>query len=128
MKVYLAGPINGMSDEMAKSWRGTAREMLEKRGLEILDPMVRDYRGKEELNIEALVEQDKRDIDEADAILANVWKVSAGTSMEIFYAWSLGKPVITLITPGSRPSPWVSYHSTYVTTSLLDACEQVARK
>jgi hypothetical protein len=43
MKVYLCGPINGRSDDDCKGWREYAKERLP----DTLDPMARDYRGRE---------------------------------------------------------------------------------
>lgn len=125
MRVYLAGPIGGMSDTQAKGWREVVTQILHKRGIDVLDPMVRDYRGIEDLNVDAIVEQDKADIDGADVVLANIWTCSPGTSMELLYAHERGKRVIVIVPTGSRVSPWVTYHSTEVVTSIIAACDLV---
>jgi nucleoside 2-deoxyribosyltransferase len=123
MRVYLAGPIGGMSDDQARSWREIATQLLTDRGANVLDPMIRDYRGKEDLSTQAIVEGDKADIDQADVVLANCWTPSPGTSMEILYAHEQGKRVITVVPTGSRVSPWITYHSQEVVSSLYRACE-----
>jgi nucleoside 2-deoxyribosyltransferase len=117
MKVYLAGPIFGCTDDEAINWRDVVKNKL---GADkCIDPMRRDYRGRETNNAQAIVESDKRDICEADIVLANCWQVSWGTAMEILYAYSLGKPVIAILPLTVGASPWISYHTTIVRS--LDA-------
>jgi nucleoside 2-deoxyribosyltransferase len=66
------------------------------------------------------------DIRQADVLLANVWKLSAGTSMEISFAKSLGKIVVVLVPDRSFFTDiWIKYHSDYVTTSFADAFDYI---
>lgn len=44
MKVYLCGPINGCTDDQCKNWREAAKQVLS----DTVDPMRRDYRGRED--------------------------------------------------------------------------------
>lgn len=113
MKVYLGGPINGCTDEEASGWRDAVKAELTASGWEAIDPMDRDYRGKEmEPGIaKAIVENDKLDIDGADVLLMNCPKPSVGTSMEILYGYMSGKRVVCVIPAGSTPSPWLVYHA-----------------
>lgn len=110
MKIYLAGPINGCTDSEAKNWR----EEVKKLHYDCLDPMDRDYRGKEEINVKQLVEDDKADIDSADALLVWFDRPSVGTSMEILYAWEQGKIILTINASSKPLSPWIIYHSNNV--------------
>jgi hypothetical protein len=55
----------------------------------VLDPMDRDYRGKEDESVKDIVEGDKADIDWADAVIAYCPKPSVGTSMEVLYCWAI---------------------------------------
>lgn len=114
MKVYLAGPINGCSDEEAGKWRSIATAALGS-FCGIADPMVRDYRGVELDNVSDIVEGDKADIDWCDAVLAYCWKPSYGTAMEILYAHQQGKIVVVV---SDSKSPWLVAHSDLVTPSL----------
>lgn len=128
MRVYLAGPINGRSDAECNDWRAEAKRLLAKH--DILDPMARDYRGVEDINVSDIVEGDKADIDSCDAILAHCDTPSVGTSMEILYAWDRGKPVVVVVPQGARVSPWLRYHSVGVATDLwsgIRAVEEFAR-
>ena len=43
--VYLCGGINGLTDGECNDWRTMAKEQI--KGHEFLDPMRRDYRGRE---------------------------------------------------------------------------------
>jgi hypothetical protein len=61
LTVYLGGPINGRTDAECKDWRAMVTEALAGR-MNVRDPMVRDYRGKEDESVEAIVEQDKNDM------------------------------------------------------------------
>jgi hypothetical protein len=56
-----------------------------------LDPMARDYRGREDQCWKEIVEGDKEDIEQCEAVVAKVNPASAGTSMEILWAW-LARP------------------------------------
>jgi nucleoside 2-deoxyribosyltransferase len=88
-----------------------------------LDPMARDYRGRElEPGVaREIVENDKADIDQCDALLVNYVKPSVGTSMEILYAWERKKQIVLLCTFEEQLSPWLIYHSTQIVHSLRDA-------
>lgn len=127
MKVYLGGPINGCTDEEANGWRDDVKALLEAAGIDYLDPMSRDYRGRElEPGIAAeIVEGDKADIQECDVLLMNCPKPSYGTAMEILYGHSLGIPVVAVLPVGATPSPWVLYHADEVLFgSAVDAARE----
>ena len=111
MRIYLCGPINGCNDE-ASQWRDQfkGRDLV----AEYVDPMERDYRGKERENYREIVELDKRDIRTCDAVLAMHDKPSVGSSMEILFAWTLGIPVVVINRSCGPISPWLQYHATVV--------------
>ena len=116
MKVYLAGPIMGCTDREARDWRAEATRILGPEN--VLDPMVRDYRGNEDANVDVIVEGDKADIDSCTAILAYCPHPSVGTSMEILYAHERGIPVHAVVNRGSQVSPWLRYHAESVTHNV----------
>ena len=124
MKTYLCGPINGRSDDDCKGWREYVKERLPN----TLDPMDRDYRGRElEPGIaKEIVENDKADIDSCDTMLVYFDRPSVGTSMEILWAWLNSTPIV-LIDKSEKPlSPWLLYHCERVVKSLdegIAACE-----
>lgn len=122
MRVYLAGPINGCDDSQANDWRTEAKKWI----LSYRDPMDRDYRGKEDENVAAIVHGDMNDIRGCDAILANCPFPSVGTSMEILYAkHCLGKRVVTIVPKDARISPWLHHHSDAIVNSLEDGIKAV---
>lgn len=94
-----------------------------------LDPMRRDYRGREADNLNAIITLDKADIRACDVMLVHYTKPSVGTAMEIHYAWGLGKPIVVVDVGSGRvalPSPWLIYHATYLTATLEDAFDWIA--
>jgi nucleoside 2-deoxyribosyltransferase len=121
--IYLCGPINGCTDAEANDWRNAVKSQFS----DCIDPMVRDYRGKEALAYREIVDLDKRDVRQADVILVNYDKPSVGTSMEVFYAWTLGKPVIVWCRPDAVISPWLRYHSTCLVHSMADVIAAIER-
>jgi len=123
-KVYLAGPINGCSDAEAMNWRNTVHNRLGPGYC--LDPMRRDYRGREDDFASEIVAHDKTDIFNSAIVLANCSKPGWGTAMEIFYAFSHSKPVVAVIPEDAPVSPWVRQHTVRVFTSFFDAVEFVA--
>jgi len=116
--LYLCGPINGCTDEECKDWRAYVAAAYSGH---CIDPMVRDYRGREAEAFREIVELDKIDVTEADIILVNYDKPSVGTSMEVLYAWERGKRVIVVCREGASISPWLRYHSHHIVHSFDDA-------
>lgn len=117
MKIYLAGPINGCTDEQANGWRSQVKAIH----ADVLDPMARDYRGKETESVSEIVEGDKADINASDGLLAYFERPSVGTSMEVLYAWQQNKPVVIVNKSGKPASPWLAYHSIAIVESIADA-------
>jgi nucleoside 2-deoxyribosyltransferase len=115
-RVYLAGPIFQQPDPICADWRGYFTRFDQ---FEWVDPMMRDFRGKEDSAFAEIVEGDKTDIDRCQAVIAHTSITSAGTSMEILWAWMNHTPVISIV--GERVSPWVRYHSTRLARSEEEA-------
>lgn len=116
MRVYLAGPIFGMTDATCKDWRAEARRLIPPEW-ETLDPMARDYRGREDECVQEIVEGDLLDIRRCHIMLAHACAPSWGTAMEIHQAVVWGIPVFALVPPG-RISPWLQYHTVSRASSL----------
>ena len=114
MKIYIAGPINGCTDEQANGWRSQVKAIHS----DVLDPMARDYRGNEAESVSQIVEGDKADIDACDAVLVYFERPSVGTSMEVLYAWERNKPVFVVNKSDKPVSPWLAYHSNGVFTEI----------
>lgn len=122
--VYLAGAINGCTDWEATGWRNEAKRWLN--DFSICDPMDRDYRGKEDENVEAIVLKDKYDVLHSQYVLAMCLRPSWGTAMEIHVAWGGKVPVYAIVPDGKQVSPWLRFHSKAIYPTLKDACLALA--
>lgn len=118
VKVYLCGAINGCSDVEATGWREWVKAQLP--GIECIDPMRRDYRGKEDESVNEIVAGDLEDIYASDVILVAADRPSWGTAMECFYAFNVGKRVI-VVCGQDRVSPWLRYHSSLLVPTMAAA-------
>jgi nucleoside 2-deoxyribosyltransferase len=129
MKIYLCGPINGCTDDEAMTWRDWFKQQPEDLcnpdELLWVDPMKRDYRGRESEDYREIVDLDKRDVREVDVLVVMYTQPSVGTSMEIFYAWTIGKPVIVINESNKPISPWLRYHATAIVRTKELALEKV---
>jgi len=118
--LYLCGPINGRTDADAKDWREFVKAHWPGHWV---DPMARDYRGREmEPGIaNEIVNGDLIDISRSDAMIVMFDKPSVGTSMEIFYAHhTLRRPIFLIdAQPEPKPlSPWLVFHVTKTFATL----------
>lgn len=127
--IYLAGPINGCTDEEMHDWRDDlAYQLLERNSnLVILTPTARDYRGKEAENVRIIVEGDKDDINASDVVIAYCPRPSVGTSMEVFYAWNQDKYICALVPYEAPVSPWLRYHSHIILSDAESVAYHVGR-
>jgi nucleoside 2-deoxyribosyltransferase len=123
MRVYLAGPINNTTDAQMHGWRDDLNGRMPR--VEFVDPTVRDYRGTEDLNVAAIVENDKDDIDTCEVVVAYCPFPSVGTSMEVLYAWQQGKRVLIFAPPNAPVSPWLRYHSHAVRNFAVEVESQL---
>jgi nucleoside 2-deoxyribosyltransferase len=125
--IYLCGPINGRTTEDATNWRELVKTLWEGK---CLDPMRRDYRGRElEPGIAAeIVAGDIEDIQNSAAILVFFDKPSVGTAMEVFYAKHvLSKPVVVIDASDKPLSPWLLHHSDSQVKAVANALEEIRR-
>lgn len=122
---YLCGGINGLSDADCRDWRESAKASLT---TETLDPMRRDYRGREAESVREIVEGDITDIRRSHFVLANVVRPSWGTAMEVYYAWSIRVPVIAWSGDAVRLSPWLVYHCDAIHPALGAAINDINRR
>jgi nucleoside 2-deoxyribosyltransferase len=125
ISVYLAGPINACSDDEAMSWRAWFKNTATLPNAIFLDPMKRDYRGNERECYREIVDLDKMDIRKCDVFVLMYVAPSVGTSMETFYAWTIGKPVLVVNESHAVLSPWLIYHSTAIVDSKIAAVKKI---
>jgi len=114
VRVYLAGP------PYAEEYRRRAEALVREAGWEPVDPMRRDFRGRTEGSEREIVGGDLADIESCDVVLAAFTAPDEGTSMEAWYAHSLGKRVV-VYTGGTPPHPWTVYVADEVHTDLESA-------
>jgi nucleoside 2-deoxyribosyltransferase len=129
VKVYLAGPIFGCTDQECKAWRREATRLLRGHGHEALNPMDRDYRGREDGSAAVLVNDDLKDLYAADAMLVNAERPTWGTAMEIaYFARSPVRRTPAIVHAFGAPdpaSPWLRAHARLHPT-LFAAVEALA--
>jgi len=120
--IYLCGGINGLSDKDCTDWREYCKDRLKDSHL-FLDPMRRDYRGKEDDSATKIVLGDLADINKSDILLVNALKPSWGTAMEVHYAFNAHKEIITIVE--GKISPWLRYHSHSIFSSFDEALDYI---
>jgi hypothetical protein len=110
--IYASGPMHNVPD----SGRGWRQDLIKKyTDFTFLDPTRHDIQDV------SVVELDKTDIEKSDALIANVWVPSVGTSMEIYLAFTTGKLVV-VVTPDLE-NLWLAAHCHYMTTSMDEALQ-----
>jgi hypothetical protein len=99
-------------------WRAEAKERLSD-CYKFLDPMRRDYRGRElEPGIaEEIVGNDLQDIYSSDVIFAYCFKPCVGTSMEIYHSFEMLHKDVIVVCPHPM-SPWLKRFSSVQYTTL----------
>lgn len=93
MRVYISGPITGVSDYMEK-FELAEKELIEK-GFAVVNPAKINYGMPEDMTYEEYMEIDIRLIDLCDAIyMLRGWDMSRGANREYGYASGLGKTIM----------------------------------
>jgi len=126
---YLCGGINNLSDAECNDWRDIATAKLRTK---VLNPMVRDCRGKEN-NIDPswLVTADVEDIEKSHFVLVNATKPSWGTAMEVVYAYNASMFIVAFVgDPLTRDplSPWLRHHCDLIVPTLEGAIDVINGK
>ena len=124
MLVYLAGSIWGLSEDAAGDWRTQVEETIGKE--RCLNPMRHEFIGSQHEHLHEIITLDKMDIRRADVLLVYHTRPSVGTSMEVFYAWTLGKPIVVVNkSMEDRVPPWLEYHATVIFEWTSDAIKWI---
>lgn len=127
--IYLAGPIKDCTWEQKTEWRNEVKEFLGKFGFEFSDPMEFEASITEctqtprEMG-KKLVQVDLEHIGKSEIILANMWKISIGTIMELVYASQLHKNVY-VVCEKKYESLWLLAHCDRVFRTLPEAVNYI---
>jgi nucleoside 2-deoxyribosyltransferase len=137
-KVYLCGPISGLTIEECTAERERVMLQLAACGIEAYSPL----RGKKHLvpsgqiigsgaydavigRANGIIGRDRNDVLRCDALLADLRgakKASIGSMVEFGWADAWRKPIVTVMEKGNvHDHVFVNHLSTYVTHSIDDA-------
>jgi len=140
--VYLAGPV-AHADDHGVGWRERVEDLvnsfetanpLDKYnvGLDDLEIVHDGPAGEGEVTPREIVTNDKRLIDDSDAILVGFEDVRmTGTPMEVQYAFATPKPVVLWIRDDTDPealSPWWHHHVSAIEGNLTSALWQLRQR
>lgn len=124
MRIYLSGPIFGCNDWEMHNFRDLMKFVLKKPKYTLFDPTDRKLQSDDPEHLKAIVEGDKQELLSCDLMLVDLWKISAGTSMEILLAWQNNIPVV-IRARDPITSPWIVYHATKICRSLDETLQYI---
>jgi len=113
-KIYLAGPIPTQNN-----WRENITKDLLKINNDLIIFNPEEFENT--YSPATIVNYDKSIIIKCDLLIADITRLSAGTSMEILFAWQNNIPVM-LIANKEINNPWLIYHSSFIVRNHLDLC------
>lgn len=123
-KIFLSGPIRGLTRQNSLGWRIKATKQLE--GDFFVSHALRGREDKEMMPDSRLaIIRDKNDIDDSDIILLNDSFLEAsmiGTSMEVLYGFMKNK-VIIVFGRAHEKDYWLNYHIHVRVDTLDEACK-----
>jgi len=123
-RIYLAGPIELVSEDVAMEWRADAAAYIaENTECESVDPMHYEDEDSSDANI---VNTDKALIKSCDAVLVDGRTPGWGTAMEVLFAWERNIPVVVWGVTEYEASKWLRHHSVAVIKSLPQAVFKAA--
>jgi nucleoside 2-deoxyribosyltransferase len=137
MKIYLAGPISGLTFEEGSDWREQAKIRLAQNGLKGFSPL----RAKQYLTgqgvltgsyeqyplstAKGITTRDRYDVMSSDAVLfylKGAKTISIGTCIELGWADAFRKPAVVVMDKNDiHQHPMVTETTGYIVTSLEDA-------
>lgn len=129
IKVYAAGPMEGLSHEEMTGWRNVFKDMAEVNGdIHVIDPTRRApfHKDSSMSMARTIVKLDLMDIDNSDVVFLDMRRGKGrawGTAMELMYAHTKGKPIIVWEAAGDFPHPFIEALCTVKVTSIKEAVE-----
>ena len=132
MKVYLSGPIAGLTFDEANGWRQEVTDAFAKVGITTLNPLRRrmffnaDDEDAANSAPNEIVQRDVGDVRAADLTLIYWTGMSLGTACELWECHREGKPVILVSSdPRITKHPWVQVCATRVFDNLREAVKYI---
>ena len=119
--VYLAGPISGCNEAQRSQWRNEVKTRYS-RYFEFLDPTSKSELRSENASSWDVVIADLRAIENADGMIANMWRESIGTAIGMVHAQRAGKPVI-IADPNKLGNRTASFYADAITDNPLKAAK-----
>lgn len=124
-KIYLAGPMLDCDEEQINGWRQRVKKELGHL-YEFLDPVDFQVEKKDTPDCwEKIVMGDLKAIENADIVLAYVWRAGCGTAMEVMSAF-VNRKIVVVVNP--IKSPWINYFSTVRCENLDGALNLLKEK
>lgn len=137
MKVYLAGPISGLTFDESVDWRTAVQRDLADVGIDAYSPLrAKNYLASEGVlegaydqhplsSAKGILTRDRWDVQTADLVLVNLVgaeRISIGTVMEIAYADAKRTPVVLAMEPGNAHThPMLEQASGFIVNTLDEA-------
>ena len=124
MRVYIAGPIQGVEHEQA--YRSDLEDFVSAFGFQVYDPWKDEAIFYEHVNYDTacyLSRKDKQEVQCSDLLIAYLPACSIGTVREIEWALQANKRVV-VICPMKSPSP----HLVSVTTEFYRSLKEFKEK
>ncbi len=111
-RVYLSGPMDNVRSEVGRNWRIRVTGLLNRHDIQAVDPY--DF---EPADPKILVRTDLQKILPCQGMIINASQEveTWGTPMETMWA-HMHRLINIAFIQSSRPSPWLSYHSSIVKT------------
>ena len=129
MKVYLSGPIAGLTFDEANEWRQQVADVFAKVGIETLNPLRRRMffnADEEDVSPNEIVQRDLADVRASDLVLINWSSMSIGTACELWECYRSGKPAILVSSdPRITKHPWVQVCATRIFGDLAEAIKYI---
>ena len=136
-KIYLAGPIQFVSQEEAEDWREYAMNIISMMNTTFGEDMFGFFdpcRGKDlskKYGIEdakPLVMRDLADIRASDVVLMNIPSGARiiGTACELMYVHMIGVPVVIVCDENDSKHPWIHFLATKTFRTLDEAINWIA--
>ena len=128
MKIYLAGPMENVSDSDMYQWREVAKNILHSAGCKTLDPTRRRHTGNQK-EMRRVFDLDMMDVRNCDIVLVNLNNdklAKHGTAMEVFYAsYVLRKPVVAFKEELTKFHPFFESLVTEWRSTVIKACDTI---